>query len=121
METTQSWTVAGGTTDGVTDAILRSLAAAGWRDLTRQDGSVQARFGSRLAFRLFGAYLAPGRDRFPMRLTVSVGELATGTVVAARLSSDEGFYLARIPAMTRLFERNSADLFAALETGTRAA
>lgn len=121
MQTKQTWTVAGGTADTVMTALVASLRAQGWKDVTREGVSARARIGSRMAFRLLGAHLRAGRKRFPVRLMLSVAWSSVGVVVDATLSSDEGGYLVNLPAVERLFERICTDLFSTLQTATRAA
>ncbi|MFG2005293.1 hypothetical protein ACGFNU_39720 [Spirillospora sp. NPDC048911] len=110
MEAIQSWNAG----DGALDAIEASLKEQGWKDITRAGESVEARFGSRLAFRLLGGYLAPGRKRFPLHLAVS----SKGLDVTAKLRSDEGFYVARLSIMDRVFKEHADRLFGSLRAAT---
>jgi hypothetical protein len=57
---------------------------------------LSAGLGSRLALRLFGIYLSPGRRHMPMRLRVEVrGDGASGVAASIQACSDEGWYLVR--------------------------
>jgi hypothetical protein len=113
MESTQKWTAVG-KGDGVLDAVGAALKERGWREITREGDTIEASFGSRLALRLFGVFLPPGRKRFPMRLKLAVA----GSEVVADLRSDEGRYLMRVSTMDRVFMDHAAHVFAALRAAT---
>ncbi|KAB2345130.1 hypothetical protein [Actinomadura rudentiformis] len=113
MEATKRWTAAG-KDDGVLDAIDQALKAHGWREISRGDGTIEARFGSRLALRIWGVFLPPGRKRFPMRVKIAVD----GSEVAADLRSDEGWYLLQMSAMDQVFMDHAARVFEALRDAT---
>lgn len=113
MEATKRWTAAG-KDDRVQDAIEEALKAQGWREISRGNGTIEACFGSRLALRIWGVFLPPGRKRFPMRVKAAVD----GSEVAVDLRSDEGWYLLQMSAMDRVFMDHAARLFEALRGST---
>ncbi|GAA1896173.1 hypothetical protein [Actinomadura bangladeshensis] len=118
MQADRTWVVPQGDPAAVMDAVLRTLAALNWKDVTRQGWTVHARTGSRLAFRLWGAYLAPGRRRFPVRTTVSVASSPSGPAVTMSVAGDEGWYAVRLPIVDRLLAEAATTLHTALENAT---
>lgn len=118
MQADRTWVVPQGDPSAVMDAVLGTLAALNWKDVTRQDWTVHARTGSRLAFRLWGAYLAPGRRQFPLRTTISIASSPPGPVVTMSVASDEGWYAVKLPIVDRLFTEAATALQTALENAT---
>lgn len=70
--------------------------------------------GSKLLYRLFGAYVWPGSRNFPMRFTISNdGGDASQKVVT--VDADTGPYLVSVPRSKALFEETASALIAAVD------
>jgi hypothetical protein len=85
-------------------AALQNLGA----QTTSQSGGLRAKGGSRLALRMWGVFLPPGRNRLPWRADVRAADDGdAGTRIEVQLRSDEGKYLFRIAAAEHAY----SDLF----------
>lgn len=71
------------------------------------------RSGSKLLYRLFGAYVWPGSVNFPMRFTVSVDEDDVSRKVVT-VDSDMGPYVVSVPRSEKLYRESADKLIAAV-------
>ncbi len=109
--------------DGPGPATLASLVtrvqAAHGRVVEQTTDRLTARFGSRVAYRLFGALLSPGSTHAPMRVVLDLSLAGRSTTVTATASSDPGPYLANTSLGTGLFDAKLPRLLDALSSPSR--
>lgn len=100
---------------------LRVLLEARGGSVATTPTGLQARGGSRLALRLLGVYLAPGRSRLPWRTDVAWRAGASGaTLVQVSASSDEGLMVARVPKLTAEYAKLVGDIVSSVSTALAA-
>ena len=102
-----------GSAEAVRSLVIDRVKAIGGRIET--DGpDVEARFGSRTSFRLWGLLTATGRAALPVAMTVAFEELDGSVTVDLTLRSDQGFYLIRHPRVRQAYEARFAELVSRL-------
>ena len=69
--------------------------------------------GSKLLYRLFGAYVWPGSRNFPMRFTISHDECDDSRRIVA-IDTDMGPYLVSLPRAKELYQETADTLIAAV-------
>jgi hypothetical protein len=90
---TKTWTVESGSAEAVAALRLR-ITEAGGKIVSQTEDALTARIGSRLATRMFGVLMPPGRGRIPMKINIMAKPgLAAPTEVTATAFSDQGWYL----------------------------
>lgn len=74
------------------------------------------RSGSRILYRLFGAYVWPGSTHFPIRFVITkhAGEAPQ---TAITVDTDMGPYLLSVPRAKKLYEDTADRLIAAVSSG----
>jgi len=77
------------------------------------DEQVMGRSGSKLLYRLFGAYVWPGSRNFPMRFTISHDEGDDSRRIVA-IDTDMGPYLVSLPRAKELYQETADTLIAAV-------
>ena len=82
----------------------------------RGQDRLAGRSGSRILYRLFGAYVWPGTTHFPIRfdITKHAGD-ASRTVIT--VNTDMGPYLLSVPRAKKLYEDTADQLIAAVRVG----
>ncbi len=60
---------------------------------------IVAHFGSRLRLRLWGIFQSDLASRLPMRAEITLDDNGSSTGITVAMSSDEGWYLGRLPQL----------------------
>jgi hypothetical protein len=92
-----------------------TLQQLGGEVLQSENGTVRARFGSRLSLRLWGM-LTP-KD-LPAIMTVTLREDRGELAITANLTSDEGWYLVRLKMLDDKYQKTFADKLTAVQNAT---
>jgi hypothetical protein len=116
MERHEAWAASSA---NMREAIEQAVRSLGGQVREVAPGSLVAEFGSKIGFRLLGGYIGNGRRRFPMRLTLLI-QPRTGDAsrLTATVVSNEGWYLVRLPATSRLFRDRSDEILRGLRAAT---
>lgn len=109
-------------TTSATEAEARAVihrVAVGERHGKSQDEPEEwdvVKLGSRLSFRLWGAWGSRVDRRLPIELRSKVGTEDGSTVVSLLFSNDEGPYLVTLPIRERLFKETFAGIASQIRT-----
>jgi hypothetical protein len=95
----------------IKDGLRSSMPNVRIDDLSGKQ--LTGRSGSKLLYRLFGAYVWPGSVNFPMRFTVSADE-SDGARKVVTVDSDMGPYVVSVPRSEKLYRESADKLIAAV-------
>jgi hypothetical protein len=97
---------------------LRKLAhELGAKDVTESGDMIRLRFGSRLQYRLWGAFTRYGRRNLPLRVEFQIPRSQENSTVIMVFESDGGAYVARTAASQLEYDRRWNQMTRAV-TGT---